>query len=192
VDLGRFFSLLIYTQSVGPLGRGISPSQGCYLHTEEHKHRINAHNIDIHALSSIRTHDPSVRASEDSSCLRPRGHCDRRSTLLQSLNNAQIRNLIVQYLLPTDVKSTETQPVCRLGRIPVFSPPDREQSHFASVYVHLDIPDFNGLKQKVLRRFVTWPQVERRRFLIRARWVNHATCQTVGRASQGLTSHVYF
>jgi hypothetical protein len=33
---------------------------------------------DIHALSGIRTHDPNVRASEDSSCLRPRGRCDRQ------------------------------------------------------------------------------------------------------------------
>jgi hypothetical protein len=33
---------------------------------------------NIHALSGIRTHDPSVRASEDkSSCLGLRGHCDR-------------------------------------------------------------------------------------------------------------------
>jgi hypothetical protein len=31
---------------------------------------------DIHALSGIRTHDPSVRGSEDNLCLRPRGHCD--------------------------------------------------------------------------------------------------------------------
>jgi hypothetical protein len=37
----------------------------------------NAH-TDIHALIGIRTHDPSVRASKDSSCLRPRGHCDRQ------------------------------------------------------------------------------------------------------------------
>jgi hypothetical protein len=29
-------------------------------------------------LSGIRTHDPSFRASEDSSCLRPHGHGDRR------------------------------------------------------------------------------------------------------------------
>jgi hypothetical protein len=29
---------------------------------------------DIHALSGIRTHDPSIRAIEDGSCLRPRGH----------------------------------------------------------------------------------------------------------------------
>jgi hypothetical protein len=37
-------------------------------------HRINA---DIHALSGIRIHDPSVRASEDGSYLTPRGHRDR-------------------------------------------------------------------------------------------------------------------
>jgi hypothetical protein len=35
VDLGRFFSFLICTQSVGVHGRGISLSQGRYLHTEE-------------------------------------------------------------------------------------------------------------------------------------------------------------
>jgi hypothetical protein len=67
-----------YTQPVGLIGWGISLSQGRYQHTEQHKHRINAHNTNIHALGGIRTHDPSVRASEDSSCLRPRGHCDRR------------------------------------------------------------------------------------------------------------------
>jgi hypothetical protein len=37
------FSFLIYTQSVGLLGRGMRPSQGRYLYTEQHKHRINAH-----------------------------------------------------------------------------------------------------------------------------------------------------
>jgi hypothetical protein len=35
------------------------------LGTEQHTERINAHNTDIHALNGIRTHDPSVRASED-------------------------------------------------------------------------------------------------------------------------------
>jgi hypothetical protein len=29
------------------------------------------------ALSGIRTHDPSVLASKDSLCHRPRGHCNR-------------------------------------------------------------------------------------------------------------------
>jgi hypothetical protein len=43
LDLGRFFSFFIHTQSVGLLGRGISPSQGRYLHTGQQKHRINAY-----------------------------------------------------------------------------------------------------------------------------------------------------
>jgi hypothetical protein len=35
------------------------------------------HTTNIHALSVIRTHDPSLRASEDNSYLRPRGYRDR-------------------------------------------------------------------------------------------------------------------
>jgi hypothetical protein len=31
----------------------------------------------IHTSSGLRTHDPSVRAREDTSCLRPRGFCAR-------------------------------------------------------------------------------------------------------------------
>jgi hypothetical protein len=38
----------------------------------------NNTNTDIHALGGTRTHDSSVRTSEDISCLRRRGHCDRR------------------------------------------------------------------------------------------------------------------
>jgi hypothetical protein len=64
-------SFLILRQCVGLLGREISQSQGRCLH----KHRINAY---IHAPSWIRTHDPSVRASDSSSYLRPRGYCDRQ------------------------------------------------------------------------------------------------------------------
>jgi hypothetical protein len=58
--LAVFEFLDLITQAAEPLGRGISPLQGLYLHTDQHKHRINAHNTDIHALSGIRTHDPSV------------------------------------------------------------------------------------------------------------------------------------
>jgi hypothetical protein len=61
------WALAAYTQSVGLLGRGISPSQGRYIHIEQQKHRINAHNTDTHAMNRIRAHDPSVRASDDSS-----------------------------------------------------------------------------------------------------------------------------
>jgi hypothetical protein len=42
----------------------ISPSQGRYLHAGQYKHGINA-NIDIHVLNEIRTHDPSIRESEE-------------------------------------------------------------------------------------------------------------------------------
>jgi hypothetical protein len=51
------------------------PVAGSYLHTGQHKHRINAH-TDIHASSGIRSHDPSIRTSEDGSWLRPCGHRD--------------------------------------------------------------------------------------------------------------------
>jgi hypothetical protein len=54
VNLDRFFSFLIYTLSVGLFGRGISPSQGLSLHTEQHKHRKNS---DINVSSGIRTHE---------------------------------------------------------------------------------------------------------------------------------------
>jgi hypothetical protein len=44
-------------------------------YTGQHQYRLNGDNI--HTLSGIRTHDPSVRAGEHISCLRPRGHCNR-------------------------------------------------------------------------------------------------------------------
>jgi hypothetical protein len=34
---------MIISQTVGHLGRVISPSQGRYLHTRQHKHRINTY-----------------------------------------------------------------------------------------------------------------------------------------------------
>jgi hypothetical protein len=79
LDLGRFFSFLIYTQSVGLLGGGISQSQGRYIHTEQHKHRINAHGYPWFDLDS----NPRSLCSrqQDSSCLRPRDDCDRHSEI---------------------------------------------------------------------------------------------------------------
>jgi hypothetical protein len=66
-----------FSQMVGLLGWGISPSQGRYLNTGQHRQNKRIHISNIHALSGIRTHDPSVRASEESSWLRSRGYCDR-------------------------------------------------------------------------------------------------------------------
>jgi hypothetical protein len=97
----RVFSFVIFfTETVGLLGRMISPSQCHYLHTGQHKHRINAH-TNIHALSGILTHDPSVRASEDSSCLRPPGHCYRYTYqyLNKILNEITLQSLNVGMFL---------------------------------------------------------------------------------------------
>jgi hypothetical protein len=46
-------------------------------HRTTHTQKKRIHTSNIHALNRIRTHDPSVRASEDSSCHVPRGYCDR-------------------------------------------------------------------------------------------------------------------
>jgi hypothetical protein len=54
-----------YKQSVGLVGRGMSASQGRYLHTGQYKHKMNSY-TDIYASSGIRNHDPSVPAGEDS------------------------------------------------------------------------------------------------------------------------------
>jgi hypothetical protein len=76
LDLGRFFSFSIfYTVDMIPW-LGISPSQGRYLPTERHKHRINAHRHPcLKWDSSPRSQCLSGRRQL---CLRSRGHCDRR------------------------------------------------------------------------------------------------------------------
>jgi hypothetical protein len=85
VDLGRFFSFLIYTQSVGLLGRGISTSQCRYLHTEQRKYKINAHR---HPSMPQVGFEPTIpvfeRAKTVHVFVRPRGHCDRPSTLYKT------------------------------------------------------------------------------------------------------------
>jgi hypothetical protein len=48
--------ILLFRHMVGLLGRVISPSQGLYLHRTTHQGKTMT---NIHALSEIRTHDPS-------------------------------------------------------------------------------------------------------------------------------------
>jgi hypothetical protein len=45
---------------------------------------IRIHTSNIHALSEVRTHDLSVRASEDNSCLRPRDYFDSHDKIYSS------------------------------------------------------------------------------------------------------------
>jgi hypothetical protein len=74
LDLGRFFSFLIlYTVSRTPW----TVRQPVARPLLTHRTQTEYTHTGIHALSGIRIHDLNVRAHEDSSCLRPRGHCDR-------------------------------------------------------------------------------------------------------------------
>jgi hypothetical protein len=79
LGLFRFQNLFSETyesigQMVGLLGRVIGSTQGPYLHRTTQHRKTRTH---IHVSSGIRTHDPSVRAAEDSTCLRPLGHWNR-------------------------------------------------------------------------------------------------------------------
>jgi hypothetical protein len=73
MKLSISLQLLDLGESVGLLGRVVSSSH-LYTNTEK-----RTHNTDTkHALSRIRTHGPDVRASEESSCIRPLGCRDLR------------------------------------------------------------------------------------------------------------------
>jgi hypothetical protein len=78
-SIGLISQFLEHSQTVQLLGRVISSSQVLYLNKRQHKHtEKRTHTSNIHALIGIRTHDPGLRASEDSTCLRPLGYRDRQ------------------------------------------------------------------------------------------------------------------
>jgi hypothetical protein len=55
--------------SVQPVARTLPEHRTTQTH--------NNHIPNIHTLSGIQTHEPSVRSSKENSCHRPRGHSDR-------------------------------------------------------------------------------------------------------------------
>jgi hypothetical protein len=61
LGLGRFVSFLIYTQTVGLLGRETARRKAATYA----QNNINTEKTDIHASSGIRTYDHSVGAGED-------------------------------------------------------------------------------------------------------------------------------
>jgi hypothetical protein len=71
-----------FSQTVGILHEW-SASRKAATYTPENTTTEQTH-TDIHALSGIEPHDPSVRAHEDSLCLRPRGHSDRWKLFLHA------------------------------------------------------------------------------------------------------------
>jgi hypothetical protein len=74
-----------YRQLVGFLRRGISPSQGRHLHTEQHKHRINTTQTSMPWVGfEPRSHWLSERRS---SCISPRGHRGRHLRYIRVRNS---------------------------------------------------------------------------------------------------------
>jgi hypothetical protein len=67
----------LFGHLVGLLGWRISPTQGLYLHKTTQYRKTQTH---IHALSKIQTHNPSIQAVKDSTCLRPHCHWDQHNT----------------------------------------------------------------------------------------------------------------
>jgi hypothetical protein len=71
------FRNLFYIDGRTPWAVDQSVAKPLLIHTGKDKHRINAY-TKINVLSGTRTHYSSAEASKNRSCLRPRGHCDRR------------------------------------------------------------------------------------------------------------------
>jgi hypothetical protein len=72
-----FSSVIIFRRRQDSLDEW-SPLRKAATWTQDSTKRKNAYTPNIHALLEIRTHDPSVRASEGSSCPRLRGYCHRQ------------------------------------------------------------------------------------------------------------------
>jgi hypothetical protein len=77
MDLSRFFQFLNLIHRRQDFLHGGSTRRKVATYTQNNTNRQYTH-TDIHILSGIRTHDPSVQANEDSTYLRQRGRCDRR------------------------------------------------------------------------------------------------------------------
>jgi hypothetical protein len=80
-----FFTYGSSRHLIGLLGRGISPApRPLPTHGTTQRRETQTH---IHAPKRIRTCDPSVRAAEYSTCLRPLGDWDRLQTLSKDRNS---------------------------------------------------------------------------------------------------------
>jgi hypothetical protein len=85
-----FSSVIIFTDGRTPWTSDQPVARPLSKHRTTQTQNKSMHILNIHALSGIRTHDPSVRG-EDSSCLRQLGYGDWR---LFSLVAEKIRVLV--------------------------------------------------------------------------------------------------
>jgi hypothetical protein len=120
----------------------ISPSQGLYLHIEQHKYEQK--NTDIRALSGIRTHDPSFREIEDNSCLRRRDHCDRLVSSNRWHVNYQVAN--------ATATTTVTSSICTEKRLFLIIQHSSTQLRSYIVVHFLKPPCFTSLNSIVFYR----------------------------------------
>jgi hypothetical protein len=67
--------MIIFTQGRTPWTSDEFVARPLPKHRTTQTQNKQIHTPNIHNLSGIRTHYPSVRASKDSSCLRPLGYC---------------------------------------------------------------------------------------------------------------------
>jgi hypothetical protein len=79
------FHYLFYTDGSAPWTGDQPVARPLPTHRTSWTQNKRIHTPNIHAFSGIRTHNPSVRAREDSSYLWPRGHRDRRIFIIRSL-----------------------------------------------------------------------------------------------------------
>jgi hypothetical protein len=81
--------LIFYTVGKTPWTSD-QPRRKAATYTQDSTNTEQTH-TDIHASNEILSHDPSVRANEDISCLRSRGHCDRSTFSLEIKNYSNIK-----------------------------------------------------------------------------------------------------
>jgi hypothetical protein len=84
---GFHFSLDLYTIGRIPWASDRPVAKPLHKYRAEQTENKRTYTPNIHALSGIQTHKHSVRASEDSSCLKPLGYRDRPIKLLLTHNN---------------------------------------------------------------------------------------------------------
>jgi hypothetical protein len=75
---GLFFNFMItFTDGRTPRTSDHLIARPLPKHRKTQTQNKHIHTPNIHALCGIQTHDPSLEAREDSSCLRPLGYSDR-------------------------------------------------------------------------------------------------------------------
>jgi hypothetical protein len=80
----------------------ISPSQGRYLHTGQHKHKINV-DTNIGFLSGIRTHDPAFKREKVVNAL------DRAATVIGTRSMFNIFSLVLESKIRVNTRPNDSK-----------------------------------------------------------------------------------